>query len=183
MAIPTPKILVMDRSLLDLDFRITNTWQLDIRKDADKRDIKGITRGLGRKSEETDAIENRAECISKRMKWSGSWNAQWDLNKSYIGEVIQVLEADGVNWWLHWLGNGNNINMSLVKSECRYGRERAVASCIFCLYIWTFHSPNPRSWLIYNSSTIFQTQLIIMWIIVFPLLNTSSYTGLPVADQ
>lgn len=183
MAIPTPKILVMDRSLLDLDFRITNTWQLDIRKDADKRDIKGITRGLGRKSEETDAIENRAECISKRMKWSERWNAQWDLNKSYIGEVIQVLEADGVNWWLHWLGNGNNINMSLVKSECRYGRERAVASCIFCLYIWTFHSPNPRSWLIYNSSTIFQTQLIIMWIIVFPLLNTSSYTGLPVADQ
>lgn len=65
----------------------------------------------------------------------------------------------------------------------RYGRERAVASCIFCLYIWTFHSPNPRSWLIYNSSTIFQTHLIIIWIIVFPLLSTSSYTGLPAADQ
>ena len=128
MAILTPIILVMDRSLLDPDFRITNTWQLDIRKDADKRDIKGITRGLGRKSGETDVVENRAECISQRRKWSERWNAQWDLNKSYIGEVIQVLEADGVNWWLHWWGNGNNINMYLVKSECRYGRERESSS-------------------------------------------------------
>ena len=41
-----------------------------MRKDADKRDIKGITRGLGRKSGETDVVENRAECISKRRKWS-----------------------------------------------------------------------------------------------------------------
>lgn len=65
MAIPTPKILVMDRSLLDqtLGSPTLDNWISE--KMLTKEISKGKTRGLGRKSEETDAVENRAECISK----------------------------------------------------------------------------------------------------------------------